>query len=407
MKRTCVIMTFALAMGPAWCLSAQIALSDTSGNPSQVDVAPGSGSVTVDVTYSGLGVGEKLRGVDFRVKSISDSTKFTVTGRTLTSPMNEFIIENIYGVPVDNFSPGDGLLEGNNAKLDALLGNNSELPPGNAGALSPTDITAASGTLMTLTISYTGLVSGNQYLLNIVGNDPGGTTAPTWSDDSFNDHNFTVGSDYIINVVPACTAPTITAAQSIKTHTGVGDFGINMAVPTLSQTDDVECRLINSGNPMRVVVTFSTAVVAVDGTFNAGAGQEVQLSSVPAGTITVSGITQPAANKLEIALSAVPNASCLRVLLHNIACDAGGGSPGSVMPDVTLSQRVLLCDAVGTGNGLVESNDVSLTKSRASLGTVDGTTFRADYDTDGTISNTDVSRAKAAASLSQVGVSCP
>lgn len=209
------------------------------------------------------------------------------------------------------------------------------------------------------------------------------------------------------DAVACCAVPNITSAQSVKTHAGVGDFGIDLAVPALAQVDAVECRLISAANPMRIVVTFDTSVVAVDGTFNAGAGQEVQLSSTPAGTITVAGITQPAANKLEIALSAVPNASCLRVLLHNVACDAGGGVAGAVMPDTTLSQRVLLCDVVGTGNGLVESNDISFTKGRASLGTVDGSSFRADYDTDGTVSNSDVSRSKAAASLSQSTVSCP
>src|SRR6185295_10015306 len=85
----------------------------------------------------------------------------------------------------------------------------------------------------------------------------------------------------------ALPLPAIVSAKSIKTHTNVGDFGINLAVPGL-QSDASECRLIDATHPMRIDVTFSTSITTADAdhTFNTGAGQEVQLSSTAAGPIT-------------------------------------------------------------------------------------------------------------------------
>lgn len=222
--------------------------------------------------------------------------------------------------------------------------------------------------------------------------------------------NFAVAANQVLGdditftlVAPPVGAPAVTSAVSRKTHGGAGTFDISMGLAPAA--GEVECRL---GGPTLIEIAFNADITPADGTLNApGGGAEVTVSSNPAAAITVSNLALVDGNKLRFELSDVPARCCLSVLLSGIARDLGGGAPGAVMANTTLLQRVLLCDAVGTGNGLVESNDVSFTKARASLGTVDNASFRADYDIDGTISNSDVSRSKAAASLSQTELTCP
>lgn len=199
--------------------------------------------------------------------------------------------------------------------------------------------------------------------------------------------------------LPGCSAPTIVSAESVKTHAGAGEFGIPMGIAPA--VGDVECRL---NGVTRIRVTFSGPITAADGCLEVN--DEVSVSSTPSAAINVTqvGIST---NVLTINLSGVPNRSCLTVVFSGLACDAGAGFPGTAIASFTLNQRVLLGDSVSNGNGFVESNDVSFTKARASLGTVDATSFRADYDADGTVSNADVSRCKAAASLSQDPITCP
>jgi hypothetical protein len=54
---------------------------------------------------------------------------------------------------------------------------------------------------MTITITHLGLPAG-QYRLQVVGDDPNGVSAPTWSNTSFDTFDFDLGGPYIVNVVP-------------------------------------------------------------------------------------------------------------------------------------------------------------------------------------------------------------
>lgn len=194
-----------------------------------------------------------------------------------------------------------------------------------------------------------------------------------------------------VTITPCCSSLSITSARSIRTHGGVGDFGIDLGISP--QLGDVECR---GGGPQQIDVVFSAPIRAVDGTLTAG--DEVSVLPAPA---TITGLSIVGGNTLRINLSGVPNRNCLRITLHNIACDTGSG-PGVVFPDTVLRQRVLLGDV--SNNGTVSSADINLTKSR--LGQpVTAVNFRSDTGANGGISSLDVNQIKA--STNNVPVGCP
>jgi hypothetical protein len=192
-----------------------------------------------------------------------------------------------------------------------------------------------------------------------------------------------------VNGTPACSAPSITSAMSIKAHGGAGDRGIPLGISPAS--GDVESR---SGGPTRIDVTFNVAVVAQDGSLTPGG--EVMVSSGTIGTLQIVGGTV-----LRIDLSGVTDRSCLSVTLSGIACDAGGGSPGSTMATTTLRQRVIAGDT--TGNGSVTSADSNQTISR--FGATTAGTFRSDVVANGTIDNADLNYINAR--TNSLPVACP
>jgi hypothetical protein len=198
--------------------------------------------------------------------------------------------------------------------------------------------------------------------------------------------------DIVFTIVPP-PAPTISSARSMKTHGTAGAFGTTLGVsPAAGET---ECR---QGGPSRVEILFADPVTAEDG--NLGLGDEVTVSSNPAGSIGVSGLSI-VGNKLAFNLSGVPDRSCLTVQLHGIAANPGGVSPpGAVMADTTLRQRIVYGDA--TGNGRVTSADVNMIKAG---GSVSALTLRSDLNAGGTITTADASAAKGATNSSPA--TCP
>ena len=207
------------------------------------------------------------------------------------------------------------------------------------------------------------------------------------------------GSDSIlvkVTVTASCAAPSVVSANSIKTQGGAGDFPIPLGIAPASGT--VESRLNGS---TRIEVQFSTNIVAADGTFNAGAGQEVQISTNPASAVTVNNITVVGGNVLRIDGDPILDRTCLSVLLHGIACNAGGGSPGSVMPDTTLRQVIVFGDV--TGDGQVTGADRNAIKSQT--GPVDGGNFKSDLNLNGKVTTADINFS--VANLFAPTVSCP
>lgn len=192
-----------------------------------------------------------------------------------------------------------------------------------------------------------------------------------------------------------CGGPTIVSARSVKDHGGAsgGPFGIDLGVvPAAGQ---VECRV---DGPTRIDVVFNGPIVAWDG--SADAGDEVIVNSVPAGAVSITGVTV-SGSTLRIDLNGVPNRSCLSVWLHGLACDNGSGSPGVGMADVQLRQRVLLGD-VG-GNGTVSSADINQVKAHG--GTTTAANCRMDVNDDGQIGAADVNVIKG--NTVSLAVVCP
>ena len=157
-------------------------------------------------------------------------------------------------------------------------------------------------------------------------------------------------------------------AFSRKVHGGAGTFDIPLP---LSGNVGVECRSGGATNAYQMIIDFPTSVT-------------VQSASVTSGTGTVTSFSGSGTSQITVNLTGVTDAQRITMTLHNVnECTTTG--------DVPVSMGVLVGDV--NGNGLVNSSDVSLTKSKVGQA-VDSTNFREDATANGTISSTDVALVK-------------
>ncbi len=166
-----------------------------------------------------------------------------------------------------------------------------------------------------------------------------------------------------------CNPLTLGSAVSRKTHTGVGDFDINLP---FGGTPGVECR--NSGGNHTLVFTFSNTVVSGN-------------ASVTSGTGSVSGSPAFSGNTMTVNLTGVANAQNVTVTLSNVTDNVA-----QVLPDTPFSAGFLVADT--NGDGFVNAGDALQTRNRSGQAT-DATNFRSDVNADGFVNSGDTTIVRA------------
>ena len=213
---------------------------------------------------------------------------------------------------------------------------------GRAGDLSGINVDPADGSFW----------AASEYATTTAGNQSSGNWGTAIA-------NFTVPS-----IVPS-------AAVSRKTHGSVGTFDINLP---LTGKAGVECRSGGSNGDYSVVVTFPNAVVVGSTSVTSS---DNQATADPA---------QTSGDFVTVNIHHVSNAQTVSVNLNNV-------SDGTHTAGVSVPMSVLIGDT--TGDGLVNSADVSQTKGRSGQTLSQATNnFRSDVTTDGTINSADISLVK-------------
>jgi hypothetical protein len=167
--------------------------------------------------------------------------------------------------------------------------------------------------------------------------------------------------------LPPPAAPTPSQVVARKLH---GGTPFDIALP-LTGNVGIECRSGGASNDYQVVLTFAAAV-----TFNS--------ASITSGTGSVSSATGSGTTTVTVNLTGVANAQRITVTLVGLSNASGTG-------DLGIPMGVLLGDT--TGNGTVNSTDVSQTKIKSGQA-VDATNFRTDITVSNSINATDVGTVK-------------
>jgi hypothetical protein len=179
--------------------------------------------------------------------------------------------------------------------------------------------------------------------------------------------------DVIVNGIDAPPPPL--GAVSRKVHGGAGTFDIDL--PFVG-APGIECRSGGATGDYQLVVTFANAV-SVNGATQArvmsGNGTVGTNGVSNGGVVTVTGST------VTIPLTNVANTQTLTIALFDVHQGASAG-------DVAVQMSVLLGDT--TGNGVVNSSDVSETKLLSGTAAAS----RNDVVVNGTISSSDISLIK-------------
>ena len=302
-----------------------------------------------------------------------------LTGISVT--LNDF--SHAYPADVDVLLVGPG---GQNVMLMSDVGarfpvNNLTFTFNNvSGTSMPSGSQLASGTFAPTNFDPVGDVDGFPAPAPLVG-PYGGSFAPfigtnpngAWKlyivDDVAGNNGQLAGGWSITVTATAGPALELSSAVSRKTHTGVGDFDVNLP---LVGPPGVECRSGAAGHTL--VFTFNNNITSGS-------------ASVTGGTGSVSGSPTFAANTMTVNLTGVVNAQTVTVTLSGVT-----DSFGQVLSNTPITVAFLFCDT--TGNGTVTSTDVSDVKGKTG-NAVGASNFRADVNLTGTISATDVSQVKA------------
>jgi RHS repeat-associated protein len=154
------------------------------------------------------------------------------------------------------------------------------------------------------------------------------------------------------------------SAVSRMTHGSAGTFDVPLP---LVGSPGIECR--STGGNFQIVVTFPTGV-------------SYSGATVTMGTASISSISSSSDNtQITINLTGVANAQTVVVTLSGV-------TDGQAMNDVPVAMSVLAGDT--TGNGLVNSGDVSQTQGQAGQ-PVTSSNFREDVTVSGVINSSDIS----------------
>jgi hypothetical protein len=172
--------------------------------------------------------------------------------------------------------------------------------------------------------------------------------------------------------VNSAQPPALSSVVSRLTHGGTTDFDV--VLPQLPAPRNVECRSGGAGGNFKMVFTFVNNLVSVASASVTGG----------AGSVLNSGLG-PDLNQYTVNLTGVTNAQSTSVTLVN-AHDSIGA-----IGNETAIIGVLLGDT--TGNGSVNSSDVSQTKGQSGNAATNSN-FRTDVTVSGTINASDVSTVK-------------
>ncbi len=176
-------------------------------------------------------------------------------------------------------------------------------------------------------------------------------------------------------------APAPGVVVSRKTHGSAGTFDLPLA---LSGPPTVECRRADANGGFQLVFTFEPTLTTA-GTV-----------SVTGGTATAASLLGPEPNQITVNLTGVPNAQRLFVSVSNV----DDGSTATPLTSMSAPLSVLVGDS--NGDGMVNSSDVSQTKSRSGQPLGTAAAFRSDFNVDGAVNASDVSLVK-----STTGTSLP
>jgi hypothetical protein len=175
----------------------------------------------------------------------------------------------------------------------------------------------------------------------------------------------------------ALTVPALTSVVSRKTHTGVGDFDINLP---LTGSPGIECRTGGANGNYMLVFTFPNTLASVGGAILTGGAGSISSSAIGADThqyiVNLTGIippNPPGGENVTVTLNTV----------HDTENNSGSvaGTMG-VLPGDT------------TGNGQVNSSDISQTKAQSGNAATSAN-FRTDVTVSGLINSSDISTVKA------------
>ena len=139
--------------------------------------------------------------------------------------------------------------------------------------------------------------------------------------------NTVLGDEINFTLQSVGAAPTITAAESVKTHGAAGDFGIDV-----TSTSAVEPRI---GGPTKLVVTFQENIAqlntAADVTVSSGTVSALEVSGAVL-TVTLSGVTDKSV--LSVGFPGIADANnvayacadtlCFTTLVGDASSQAGG-----------------------------------------------------------------------------------
>ena len=176
----------------------------------------------------------------------------------------------------------------------------------------------------------------------------------------------------------AISAPPLNSVVSRKVHgiAGTFDLALNSDAPAT-----IEPRAGGSSGDHSLVFYFRytlNAVGSITATATTGSGTQDVMADGSIGT----GTHQ---NEYTVNLTGVPNASHLNVTLNGVIDSANN------IGDVSVTMGLLLGDT--TGDGSVNSADISQTKSRSGQ-IVASTDFGSDVTVDGSINSADISLVK-------------
>jgi hypothetical protein len=167
-----------------------------------------------------------------------------------------------------------------------------------------------------------------------------------------------------------------TKIVSRKVH-GTGGPTFDITLPLTGPAIGIECRSGGAFNAYHVVFTFPSAVTLSDATVTPGLGGTASLEN-PHTT------TSPDGTQVTVNLTGVSNAQRITVTLLNV-------NDGASTINVGVQMGVLVGDT--TGNGSVNSSDISQTKGQSGTVASSGN-FRTDVTVNGSINSSDISTVK-------------
>jgi hypothetical protein len=236
-------------------------------------------------------------------------------------------------------------------------------PASNGGAAITSYTATCSGisaSSATSPITVSGLSNGVTYPCSVTATNANGTGPASTS----------------VMVTPSSmTSFALTSVQSRKTHTGVGDFDVNLRINGPMGSVDVESRAIGTGH--NIVFQFNGPVTV--------AGTAVALDQGTAGNPAIGTVAPPAivnGNEVSVVLTGIPDNKRVTVNLS--------GVNGTLNASVTVG--FLVGDVNNSGN--VTSSDISGVKAR-SLQAANASNYRFDVNASGSGTSSDISAVKA------------